>query len=204
MTRIARPISMTDLDFYEGYLVNLVARSMACASESVWTTMPLRRRKRWERRALAVVFELLADKTIVERLPVLVRNLQSRVNEPEGMRHLNQIAIDPEKGGGRPCIRGLRITVSDVLNALASGQTTHQLLADFQGLTEENVRACLEYAAKSVAGDGAPKEPAFDSAAVTQLVELTRQMVNAPTEAAAKALEDLIVKGFYRLPHPRP
>jgi hypothetical protein len=74
---------MADLDFYEGYMINLVARSMACASESVWTEMPLCRRKRWERRALVVVFALLADKTIVERLPVLVRNLQSRVTSPK-------------------------------------------------------------------------------------------------------------------------
>ena len=80
MPRIARPISMADLDFYEGYIVNLVARSMACAPESVWTAMPLRRRKRWERRALTVVFELLADKTFVGRLPLLVRNLQARAN----------------------------------------------------------------------------------------------------------------------------
>jgi len=61
---------MADLDFYEDHMVNLVALSMACASERVWTAIPLRRRKRWERRALVVVFELLADKTIVGRLPV--------------------------------------------------------------------------------------------------------------------------------------
>ena len=49
--------------------------------------------------------------------------------------------------GGRPCIRGLRITVYDVLSYLAAGMTHQEILADFPNLTEEDIRACLAYAA---------------------------------------------------------
>jgi len=57
------------------------------------------------------------------------------------------ITIEPGKRGGWPCIRGLRITVYDVLEYLASGMTHGQILADFPDLTEEDIRACLAFAA---------------------------------------------------------
>jgi len=57
------------------------------------------------------------------------------------------ITVEPGKRGGRPCIRGMRITVYDVLEYLASGMTVEQILADFPCLTEEDIRACLRYAA---------------------------------------------------------
>jgi uncharacterized protein (DUF433 family) len=57
------------------------------------------------------------------------------------------ITIEPGKRGGKPCIRGMRITVYDVLSYLASGMTTQEILADFPYLTEEDIRACLSYAA---------------------------------------------------------
>ncbi len=57
------------------------------------------------------------------------------------------ITIEPGKRGGKPCIRGLRITVSDVLDYLASGMTHAEILADFPDLTEEDIRACLAFAA---------------------------------------------------------
>ncbi len=57
------------------------------------------------------------------------------------------ITIEPGKCGGKPCIRGLRITVSDVLDYLASGMTEDQLLADFPDLTRDDIRACLAFAA---------------------------------------------------------
>jgi len=57
------------------------------------------------------------------------------------------ITIEPGKRGGKPCIRGLRITVSDVLDYLASGMTHPEILADFPDLTEEDIRACLAFAA---------------------------------------------------------
>jgi len=57
------------------------------------------------------------------------------------------IAIEPGKRGGQPCIRGLRITVYDVLSYLAAGMTAEDVLADFPSLTGDDIRACLSYAA---------------------------------------------------------
>ncbi len=57
------------------------------------------------------------------------------------------ITVDAGKRGGKPCIRGMRITVYDVLEYLASDMTKDQILADFPYLTEEDIRACLQYAA---------------------------------------------------------
>ena len=57
------------------------------------------------------------------------------------------ITIDPGKRSGKACIRGLRITVYDVLDYLAGGMTTEQILADFPDLTETDIRACLAFAA---------------------------------------------------------
>jgi uncharacterized protein (DUF433 family) len=58
------------------------------------------------------------------------------------------ITIEPGKRGGKPCVRGLRITVSDVLEYLAAGMSFEQILADFPELTEEDIRACLAFAAE--------------------------------------------------------
>lgn len=57
------------------------------------------------------------------------------------------ITIDPAKRSGKPCIRGLRITVSDVLEYLAAGMTPDQIVADFPELTHDDIRACLAFAA---------------------------------------------------------
>jgi uncharacterized protein (DUF433 family) len=57
------------------------------------------------------------------------------------------ITIEPGKRGGKPCIRGLRITVYDVLEYLASGMTPDEILEDFPDLTAEDIRACLAFAA---------------------------------------------------------
>jgi uncharacterized protein (DUF433 family) len=57
------------------------------------------------------------------------------------------ITIESGKRSGKPCIRGLRITVYDVLDYLAGGMTHEQILGDFPDLTEEDIRACLAYAA---------------------------------------------------------
>ena len=61
---------------------------------------------------------------------------------------LNRITVEPGKRSGKPCIRGLRITVSDVLEYLASGMTAAEILADFPKLTSEDIRACLAFAAE--------------------------------------------------------
>jgi uncharacterized protein (DUF433 family) len=57
------------------------------------------------------------------------------------------ITIEPGKRGGKPCIRGLRITVYDILDLLASGMTESDILADYPDLTLEDIRASLAFAA---------------------------------------------------------
>ncbi len=57
------------------------------------------------------------------------------------------VTIEPGKRGGKPCIRGLRITVYDVLEYLESGMSEAEILADFPDLTPDDIRACLAFAA---------------------------------------------------------
>jgi uncharacterized protein (DUF433 family) len=57
------------------------------------------------------------------------------------------ITLEPGKRSGKPCIRGLRVTVYDVLDYLASGMTHADILRDFLYLTEQDIRACLAFAA---------------------------------------------------------
>lgn len=63
------------------------------------------------------------------------------------MNYQDIITIEPGKRGGRPCIRGMRIAVADVLGWLAVGMTHEQILSDYPELTEGDIRACLAYAA---------------------------------------------------------
>src|SRR5438046_6081845 len=63
------------------------------------------------------------------------------------MDYTRLITIDPGKRSGQPCIRGLRITVQDVLEYLASGMSSDEILTDFPDLTSEDIRACLAFAA---------------------------------------------------------
>ena len=63
------------------------------------------------------------------------------------MNYHDLITLEPGKRSGKPCIRGLRITVGDVLGYLASGMTEAEILADFPELTRDDLRACLAYAA---------------------------------------------------------
>lgn len=63
------------------------------------------------------------------------------------MNYQELITIEPGKRSGKPCIRGMRITVYDVLSYLASGMTEAELLADFPYLTKTDILACLSYAA---------------------------------------------------------
>ena len=57
------------------------------------------------------------------------------------------ITIEPGKRSGKACVRGLRITVQDILEYLASGMTQEEILQDFPDLVGEDIRACLAYAA---------------------------------------------------------
>ncbi|MFM2224654.1 MAG: hypothetical protein RJA07_856 [Bacteroidota bacterium] len=59
----------------------------------------------------------------------------------------NIITIEADKRSGKPCVRGLRITVFDVLGYLASGMSTNEIIEDFPELNEQDIRACLAYAA---------------------------------------------------------
>jgi uncharacterized protein (DUF433 family) len=64
------------------------------------------------------------------------------------MNLLDRIAVDPAVRFGKPCVRGTRISVGDVLGYLAGGMSEAQILADFPQLTSDDVRACLAYAAE--------------------------------------------------------
>jgi len=63
------------------------------------------------------------------------------------MNYQGIITIEEGKRGGRPCVRGLRITVGDVLGWLAAGLSHERILSDYPELTEDDIRACLAYAA---------------------------------------------------------
>ena len=63
------------------------------------------------------------------------------------MKYQDIITIEPGKRGGKPCIRGMRITVYDVLEYLASGMTQQEILDDFPYLTRTDILACLSFAA---------------------------------------------------------
>ena len=63
------------------------------------------------------------------------------------MNYEHIITIEPDKRSGKPCIRGMRITVYDILEYLASGMSVDEILADFSELTHEDIQACLAFAA---------------------------------------------------------
>jgi uncharacterized protein (DUF433 family) len=63
------------------------------------------------------------------------------------MNYQDVITVEPDKRGGQPCIRGLRITVYDVLSYLASGMSEEEIIDDYPDLTRDDILACLAYAA---------------------------------------------------------
>ena len=63
------------------------------------------------------------------------------------MNYLDRITFNAEQCGGRPCIRGMRTRVKDVLDLLAAGLSVEEILKDFPDLLSEDIRACLQYAA---------------------------------------------------------
>jgi uncharacterized protein (DUF433 family) len=64
------------------------------------------------------------------------------------MNPLERITIDPSVRFGKPCVRGTRISVGDILEYLASGMSEDEILSDFPQLTRDDIRACLAYAAE--------------------------------------------------------
>ncbi len=63
----------------------------------------------------------------------------------------DRITVDPKQCGGRPCVRGMRIRVSDVLDLLANGLSTEQIVAELPDLEPADVQACLRFASQQVA-----------------------------------------------------
>ena len=63
------------------------------------------------------------------------------------MNYSDRITVEPNKRGGKPCIRGLRITVGEILEYLASDMTKDEILDDFPDLTADDLKACIVYAA---------------------------------------------------------
>jgi len=63
---------------------------------------------------------------------------------------LSRITTDPEQCGGRPCVRGQRVRVTDVLELLAAGESVQQILAEYPYLETEDISACLLYAARRI------------------------------------------------------
>jgi uncharacterized protein (DUF433 family) len=74
------------------------------------------------------------------------------------MDYRGVITIEAGKRGGQPCIRGMRITVHDVLSYLASGMTEEEVLSDFPELTHEDILACLSFAADREAAPSAARD----------------------------------------------
>ena len=66
------------------------------------------------------------------------------------MNYLERITFNPEQCGGKPCIRGMRIRVSDVLELLAAGDSETEILEDYPYLELQDIKACLQYAAQEV------------------------------------------------------
>jgi len=62
----------------------------------------------------------------------------------------DRITVDPEQCGGRPCIRGMRIRVTDILDMLAAGASTAEILADYPDLEPEDIEASLKYASRQL------------------------------------------------------
>lgn len=94
--------------------------------------------------------------SIVRRVPEPQENTLTPLPRAESARHscydgamdyAKIITLEPGKRGGKPCIRGLRVTVYDVLENLASGMSHEDILREFPYLTEDDIRACLAYAA---------------------------------------------------------
>ena len=71
------------------------------------------------------------------------------------MEYGHIITVEPGKRSGQACIRGMRITVRDVLEYLAGGMTPDEVLSDFPELTQEDIRACLAYAVAHMPGSAA-------------------------------------------------
>src|ERR1051326_5893893 len=89
---------------------------------------------------------MFSSRTTVEA-EVLISVLKS---VPMSTELLKRITSNPRQCGGRPCIRGMRIRVKDVLDMLAGGATESEILQDYPYLEADDIRACLEYASMQI------------------------------------------------------
>ena len=114
-----------------------------------------------EARAQAVADTQPSDPLFVEWLCALTGNetLSLGVAErvrcccyDEGMQELRRITVDPAIMGGKPCIRGMRVTVGMIVESIAVGRTISELLTDFPYLEEQDIREALSYAASLAQG----------------------------------------------------
>ena len=81
------------------------------------------------------------------RVPLLGPNTEAReIHDNQGMDYRDIATIEADKRGGKVCIRGLRITVEDVLSWLGSGMTEDEIISDYPDLTREDIRAAIAYA----------------------------------------------------------
>lgn len=69
---------------------------------------------------------------------------------------MDRITVDPAQCGGRPCVRGMRIRVTDVLDLLATGLTPSELVREMPALDETDIRACLRFASRQLGAEGRP------------------------------------------------
>jgi uncharacterized protein (DUF433 family) len=74
------------------------------------------------------------------------------VRYDDGVQELRRITVDPAMMGGKPCIRGMRVTVGMIVEAIAAGRSIGDLLADFPYLEEQDIREALSYAASLAQG----------------------------------------------------
>lgn len=82
------------------------------------------------------------------QIPPLTLAICQVEHQTFAMNYQDYITIDPNKRGGKPCIRGLRITVYEVLDYLASDMTEEEIIEDFPDLTREDLKACIAFAAE--------------------------------------------------------
>ena len=98
--------------------------------------------------------EALISKTRLANRPGLI------YRGPMTPNLLDRITIEPGKCGGRPCIRGYRLRVKDVLSLLAAGSTAEEILSDYDFLEPDDIRACFQYASAQAAHEVVRLQPA--------------------------------------------
>lgn len=102
--------------------------------------------KRWK---CSGIFDILTTNRI-HKLILIHKRILAEIHESDYLTPMNfhdRITISPDKRSGQPCIRGMRITVKDILEYLAGGMTQEQILEDFPELEPEDFNACFAFAA---------------------------------------------------------